>query len=69
MVHRSAEAFLAYGKKFRERTLRVIQCIPLEKIEHPSIKDCMTFDDIIRHIANIGRYSWAETVQGIHRMV
>ncbi|MFW9992446.1 MAG: DinB family protein [Candidatus Odinarchaeota archaeon] len=64
MTYQSVEAFLDYYKRIRKRTLRVIQCIPPDRMEHAPIKDGMTFGDIIRHIANTERYSWAETVQG-----
>ncbi|HWX54595.1 MAG TPA: DinB family protein [Verrucomicrobiae bacterium] len=56
-------AFLDYYGRIRERTLRVIRCIPPEKFEWTYRAGKFTFADLIRHIATIERYMYAETVQ------
>jgi uncharacterized damage-inducible protein DinB len=58
------ETFLAYYERIRERTLRVINCIPPDKIEWTYKEGKFTIGDLIRHIATIERYMYGETVQG-----
>ena len=58
------ELFLEYYSKIRQRTQRVMQCIPKEKIDWRPREYSFSFADIIRHIAAIERYMYAETVQG-----
>jgi uncharacterized damage-inducible protein DinB len=57
------ETFLSYYEKVRERTLRVIKCIPPEKIEWTYKEGKFTFGDIIRHLGTIERYMYAENAQ------
>ncbi|MFX0092893.1 MAG: DinB family protein [Candidatus Hodarchaeota archaeon] len=57
-------SFLSYYKKIRKRTLRVIACIPPEKMEWSPKPEKMTLGDIIRHLAAIERYMYAETIRG-----
>ncbi|HJX85688.1 MAG TPA: DinB family protein [Candidatus Angelobacter sp.] len=61
----SIPAFLDYYGKIRERTLRVVHCIPLdkEKFDWTYQDRKFTFADLIRHIATIERYMYAENVQ------
>ncbi len=59
----SIEPFLDYYEKIRERTLKVINCIPPEKIDWTYKDGKFTFGDLIRHLAAIERYMYAETVQ------
>ena len=58
------EPFLDYYERLRERTLRVIRCIPREKLDWTFQEGKFTFADLIRHIAGIERFLYAETVQG-----
>ena len=58
------ESFLAYYERIRERTLRVINCIPPDKIEWTYKTGKFTLGDLIRHIATIERFMYGETVQG-----
>jgi uncharacterized damage-inducible protein DinB len=58
------ESFLAYYERLRERTLRVIKCIPPDKIEWTYKAGKFTFGDLIRHLATIERFMYGETVQG-----
>lgn len=64
MEIRSIEPFLEYFEKIRGRTLRVARCIPPDKIDWTYQAGKFTFADIIRHLAAIERYMYAENVQG-----
>jgi hypothetical protein len=55
--------FLAYYERIRERTNKVIKCIPPERIDWTYKEGKFTFADLIRHVAAIERYMYAETVQ------
>ena len=57
------EPFLDYFERIRERTLKVIRCIPPDKIDWTYKEGKFTFADMIRHLATIERYMYAETVQ------
>lgn len=63
MEIRSIEPFLDYFEKIRERTLRVVRCIPADRIDWTYHAGKFTFADIIRHLAAIERYMYAENVQ------
>jgi len=60
----SVDNFLHYYRNVRERTMRVAAVIPPEKIEWAYRDGKWTLGDILRHLAAIERYMWAETVQG-----
>ncbi len=55
--------FLDYYEKVRQRTLKVIACIPGEKYDWTYREGKFSFADIIRHIATIERYMYAENAQ------
>jgi len=55
--------FLDYYEKLRRRTLRVIECIPPDKIDWTYKEGKFAFGDLIRHLAAIERFMFAETVQ------
>ena len=55
--------FLDYYEKIRQRTLKVIQCIPPEKIDWTYKPGKFSFADLIRHLASIERYMYAENAQ------
>lgn len=57
------DSFLAYYAKVKNRTRRVIQSIPKEKLEWTYQEGKFTFGDLIRHLANIERYMYAENAQ------
>jgi uncharacterized damage-inducible protein DinB len=63
MEKESVASFLDYFEKIRERSLRVIRCIPPEKIDWTYREGRFTFADMIRHLAAIERYMYAENVQ------
>ena len=64
MEIRTIEPFLDYFERIRERTLRVVGCIPSDKIDWTYSEGKFSFADIIRHLAAIERYMYAENVQG-----
>ncbi len=64
MEIKSTEAFLDYYRKIRHRTERVIQCIPPDKIEWTYREDKFTLGDLVRHLAALERYMFAENIQG-----
>ena len=52
-----------YWEKVRQRTQKVIACIPPEKYDWRYAEGKFSFADIIRHLATIERYMYAENVQ------
>jgi len=52
-----------YWEKVRQRTLKVIACIPAEKYDWRYAEGKFSFADIIRHLAAIERYMYAENAQ------
>src|SRR5262250_77079 len=55
--------FLEYYEKIRQRTLKVIERIPPDKIDWTYKVGKFTFADLIRHIASIERYMYAENAR------
>ncbi len=56
--------FLDYFEKVHARTMRVLRCIPPDKIEWTYKEGKFTLGDLARHIASIERNMFAENVQG-----
>ena len=56
-------SFLTYYSKIKARTRRLFAYIPPDKIEWTYRKGKFTIGDLIRHLATIERYMYAETVQ------
>lgn len=63
MKIQSITPFLEYFERVRERTVRVIACIPADHIEWTYREGKFTFGDMIRHLATIERYMYAENAQ------
>lgn len=57
-------SFLDYYRRIRQRTLRVAECIPPEHIEWTYRPGKWTFGDLLRHVAGLERYMFAENVHG-----
>ena len=57
-------AFLEYYEKVRGRTSRVVDCIPADRVDWTWREGKFTLGDLVRHIAAIERYMYAENVQG-----
>jgi uncharacterized damage-inducible protein DinB len=64
MEIRSVQRFLEYWDGLRRRTRRVIECIPPERLEWTCRAGAFTLGDLVRHLATIERYMYAETVAG-----
>jgi uncharacterized damage-inducible protein DinB len=60
----SIAPFIEYYKRIRFRTTEVISLIPEENIEWTYAAGKFTLGDIIRHIATIERYMYAENMLG-----
>src|SRR4051794_33124125 len=58
------EQFLPYWENIRARTMRVARCIPQDKVEWTYAEGKFTLGDLVRHLATIERYMYAETVCG-----
>jgi uncharacterized damage-inducible protein DinB len=63
MEIRTVPSFLDYYEKIRQRTLRVVRCIPADKIEWSYAPDKFTIGDLVRHLAAIERYMYAENAR------
>jgi uncharacterized damage-inducible protein DinB len=57
-------SFLDYFEKIHQRTMRVARCIPPDKLDWTYREGKFTLGDLVRHIATIERYMFAETVSG-----
>ncbi|HEX2207597.1 MAG TPA: DinB family protein [Longimicrobium sp.] len=62
-VH-TIEPFLDYFGRIRERTRRVVALIPPERLEWAPREGAFTFGDLVRHLAAIERWMFAENVSG-----
>jgi uncharacterized damage-inducible protein DinB len=60
----STKSFLDYYARIRERTNRLIKVIPPEHFDFTYMPGKFTVADVIRHIATIERYMFAETIAG-----
>lgn len=56
--------FLDYLDSIHKRTRRVVLCIPPADLEWSFAPGRFSYGDIVRHIAGIERWMYAETVQG-----
>ena len=63
METREAAAFFDYWEKVRGRTRRVVDCIPPERLEWTWQEGKFTLGDLVRHLAAIERYMYAENAQ------
>jgi uncharacterized damage-inducible protein DinB len=55
--------FLEYLAKVHQRTTRVAECIPPNKLEWSFREGKFTLGDLVRHIAAVERYMFGETIQ------
>jgi uncharacterized damage-inducible protein DinB len=55
--------FLDYWEKVRQRTLKVVACVPADQFDWTYQEGKFSFADIIRHLAGIERYMYAENAQ------
>ena len=64
MLIRTAEDFLPYFARVRERTRRVVSVIPPDRIEWRYEERRFSLGDLVRHVAATERWMWGENVQG-----
>ncbi len=64
MEIKNIESFLDYYERLRERTRRVVLLIPPEHLEWTYRPGKFTLGDLVRHLATIERWLYAENVQG-----
>jgi uncharacterized damage-inducible protein DinB len=57
------DVFLDYFEKVHQRTMRVVRCIPPDKLDWTYQQGKFTLGDLVRHIATINRYMFGETIQ------
>lgn len=57
------EPFLDYYGRLRERTRRVVACIPPDRLEWAPRPGAFSFGDVVRHIGAIERYMFAENAR------
>jgi len=58
------DIFLDYLDKVQQRTMRVVACIPPDKLDWTYRDGKSTLGDLVRHMGAIERYMFGETVQG-----
>lgn len=63
MEIRDIDTFLKYYDRVKSRTTRLFSYIPPDQIEWSYQEGKFTIGDLIRHLANIERYLYAETIQ------
>lgn len=56
----AADDLVRYFDRIRQRTMRVVAVVPAERIEWTYGKGKFTFGDILRHLASIERWMYAE---------
>ena len=61
----SIEPFLAYLESVRGRTTRVVERIPAEHLEWTHRPGTFTPGDLVRHLAALERWMFAENVRGL----
>lgn len=64
MEIQTVESFLTYWRSVRARTSRVIASIPRDRFDWSYREGRFTFADLIRHLALLERYMFAENVCG-----
>src|SRR4029077_17061489 len=61
-MNETMDGFLKHFTNVRQRTRRVAECIPEDRVEWAPRDGMFTPGDLVRHIAVTERYVWAETV-------
>ena len=64
MTINNVSNFLSYYQRIKQRTRNLFEYIPEEKLEWRYDVNKFSIGDIIRHIACIERYMYAETIMG-----
>ena len=64
MEIQTIQPFLRYFQNIRERTMRVVRCIPHDTLDWSYRPGKFSLGDLMRHLAAVERYMFAENVQG-----
>lgn len=64
MEIQSVDAFLDYLARIRHRTDRVVDLVPPDRLDWRPADGAFSFGDLLRHMAALERYMFAETVRG-----
>ena len=64
MEIRDTKIFLDYFNQIHRQTVRVVRCIPPDKVDWSFRSGRFTLGDLARHIAAANRYLFAEVAQG-----
>jgi uncharacterized damage-inducible protein DinB len=64
MEIRDPKVFLDYHARMHERTVRVVDCIPPADLEWAPAPGRFSFGDMVRHLAGIERFMYAEAAVG-----
>ena len=64
MQIQSLDIFLEYLDKVQQRTIRVVRCIPADRLDWSYANGKFTLGDLVRHMGAIERYMFGETIQG-----
>ena len=59
-----ASEFISYSKGFRSRTDRLVPLIPPALFDWRPQENAFSFGDLLRHLAGIERWMWAENAAG-----
>ena len=51
---------VSYVDRIRERTMRLVACVPPDRIDWTFKEGKFTFGDVMRHLASIERWMFAE---------
>ena len=64
MEIRDLGVFLDYLSKIHERTMRVVRCVPPDKVDWSLRGGKFTLGDLCRHIATTNHFLFVEVAQG-----
>jgi uncharacterized damage-inducible protein DinB len=64
MIIEDAASFVDYWRGVRRRTRRLLPLVPPERLEWSPGAARWTIGDLLRHLAVIERWMWAENVEG-----
>lgn len=64
MEIQSVDGFLYYLDRVRERTERVVDLVPDDRLGWRPEPGAFSFADLLRHVAALERYMFAENIQG-----
>ncbi len=58
------KAFIDYFDRVHSRTERIVELVPMDRLEHKPIVHKFSFADLIRHVAAVERYMFVEIAIG-----